>query len=212
MEVQVSMSQTVGAIAAALAKAQAAMKPAVKDSKNPHFRNTYASLASCFDALQPLYENGIAVLQPPALSAQDGVVVSTLLIHASGEWIRGDLYMPASKKDAQGFGSALSYARRYCLTSTVGLATDDDDAERAVKPDVAQAKPAAAPAGVDPWGLFVDRYSKRFADAENAGALNEAWSDLNAEMKKTPPPPQVVENLKIRKDHRKAELNGGPKS
>jgi hypothetical protein len=135
-DVVISMSQTVGKIGAALARAQLEMRPALKDSVNPAFKqggqtSKYASLASCVEALRPLHANEIAVIQPPAIHGPDGVCVSTLLIHSSGEWIRGDLYMPAAKRDPQGFGSALTYARRYCLSSTVGLATDDDDGEAA---------------------------------------------------------------------------------
>jgi hypothetical protein len=133
-DVRISMSPTVGKIAEAMAKAQLAMRPAFKDATNPHFKNKYASLVSCLEAVRPLQENGIALFQPPASHGTDGVCVATLLIHSSGEWIRGELYMPAAKKDPQGFGSALSYARRYCLVATVGLGTDDDDAESAVRP------------------------------------------------------------------------------
>jgi hypothetical protein len=145
--VQISMSPTVGKIAEAMAKAQLTMRPAVKDATNPHFKNRYASLVSCLEAVRPLNENGIAVFQPPASRGPDGVCVATLLVHSSGEWIRGELYMPAAKKDPQGFGSALSYARRYCLVSTVGIAADDDDdAETAVRvPEKAPAPKASEP-------------------------------------------------------------------
>lgn len=149
---RMSMSPSIGKIAEALAKAQLAMRPAVRDATNPAFKrdgtvSRYATLASCIEALRPLHENGIAVVQPPASHGPDGVCVSTLLLHSSGEWIRGELYMPAQKKDAQGFGSALSYARRYCLTATVGLGTDDDDGESAVRQLPAKSGAPAAPKG-----------------------------------------------------------------
>ncbi len=145
-------SPTIGKLAEAMAKAQEEMSPAEKDAVNPHFKNRYASLASSFAALKPMHKNGIAVFQPPVPHGQDGVCVQTLLVHASGEWLAGELYMPASKKDPQGFGSALSYARRYCLQATTGQATDeatDDDGERATtakqetKPEPAKSAPAA---------------------------------------------------------------------
>lgn len=126
------MSPTVGKIAQAIAKAQKELVPVSKDASNPFFNSKYATLASCLQAVKPLYDYGIAVLQPPVSHGPDGVCVSTLLIHESGEWVRGVLYMPAAKRDPQGFGSALSYARRYCLSATIGLATEDDDGERAV--------------------------------------------------------------------------------
>ncbi len=153
-DVKITMSATVGALAAALAKAQLAMRPALKDAENPAYKSggrvsRYASLASCIDAMRPLHENGIAVIQPPALHGSDGVCVATLLIHSSGEWIRGELYMPASKKDAQGFGSALSYARRYCLCSTTGLGTDDDDGEQAVRPSPARKVESSEPSALE---------------------------------------------------------------
>lgn len=144
LDVQVSMSPSIGKIAEAIAKAQLTMRPAIKDGVNPHFKNNYATLASCIEALRPLHENGIAVIQPPVSHGPDGVCVATLLLHSSGEWIRGELYMPAQKKDPQGFGSALSYARRYCLTATVGLGTDDDDGESSRR-DVVKVSSGAVP-------------------------------------------------------------------
>lgn len=175
MTFQLRTSQTIGAIAAAMAKAQAVMAPAAKDSTNPHFKNRYASLASCFEAIKPMHENGIAVFQPPALHGVDGVCVQTLLVHSSGEWIVGELYMPAAKKDPQGFGSALTYARRYCLQSTTGLPTDDDDANEASKParptnGAAESKPAAVPA----QSIDVDALVKALAEATDAKTMAAA--------------------------------------
>jgi hypothetical protein len=153
-DVRISMSPAVGKIAEAMAKAQLAMRPAFKDATNPHFKNKYASLVSCLEAVRPLHENGIALFQPPESHGPDGVCVATLLVHSSGEWIRGELYMPAAKKDPQGFGSALSYARRYCLVATVGLGTDDDDAESAVRPIPAPAKSEPSSAENEIAALF----------------------------------------------------------
>ncbi len=166
-QVVVTMSPTVGKIAEALAKAQAEMKPAAKDATNPHFKSQYATLASCFDAVKPLYANGIAVLQPPVPHGADGVCVATLLIHSSGEWIRGELYMPAAKRDPQGFGSALSYARRYCLTSTVGLATDDDDGAEA-----SRTKSAPGPTKAASSDALFRNFCERVDHAEAVGAVN----------------------------------------
>lgn len=172
IEVTLTTSQTIGAIAAAMAKAQLEMEPAVKDSTNPHFKSNYASLASCLAACKPLHKQGIAVFQPPQPAGPDGVRVVTLLVHSSGEWIRGELYMPAAKRDPQGFGSALSYARRYCLSSTANLAADDDDGQEAQrsKPGPARSAPPAPPAPVDPrlFASFCDRVDA----AETVAALN----------------------------------------
>ena len=63
-----------------------------------------------------------------------GVMVETVLLHESGESIRcGRLHVPAVKQDAQGYGSALSYARRYSLLAACGIAPEDDDGNAAVK-------------------------------------------------------------------------------
>lgn len=140
-----SSSATIGELATALAKAQGAMSHAAKDSDNPHFGSRYADLAAIIDAARPaMAENGLSIVQRP-LECADGIRLQTLLLHASGEWLAdGVLFVPVSKRDAQGFGSALTYARRYALAALVGIAPDDDDGNAAVgRPAPAQA--AAAP-------------------------------------------------------------------
>lgn len=209
-EVTITMSVTVGALGAALAKAQLAMRPAVKDSTNPHFKNRYASLASCVEALRPLHEQGIGVIQPPALAGPDGVCVSTLLVHSSGEWIRGDLYMPATKKDAQGFGSALTYARRYCLVSTVGLATDDDDGEATHHADERAPLQSQLEASVA-WGAWEAGAANTLRGATTMGELQEAWAAVYETG--TTSPNGTMRRLAGIKDARKAALTpAAPKS
>jgi hypothetical protein len=118
-------------IAAALVKAQADIKGAVKDSTNPHFRSKYADLGSIIDAVKaPLLRQGIAFLQG-VHDAVDGVAVETMLIHSSGEWISSTLRIPAVKQDAQGYGSATTYGRRYGLQSMCGVPAEDDDGHAA---------------------------------------------------------------------------------
>jgi hypothetical protein len=124
-------SENIGEIAAALAKAQGTMGHAAKDKTNPHFKNSYADLANVLDVCRdPLATNGIAVTQLPAMQ-RDVVVLTTMLIHSSGQWIRSTLTMPVSKRDAQGVGSAITYARRYALSAMVGITQDDDDGNKA---------------------------------------------------------------------------------
>lgn len=118
-------------LAAALCKAQADMEGAKKDAKNPHFNSKYADLASVWDAIRvPLTKNGLSIVQLPR-SMQGGVEVETILLHTSGESLSSVLAVPASKSDAQGFGSALTYARRYSLMAMVGVAPEDDDGNAA---------------------------------------------------------------------------------
>jgi hypothetical protein len=127
----VNQSQTIGALAAALAKAQASITGAVKDSANPFFKSKYADLESVWSACRkPLTDNGLSVIQTTQ-PTKHGTMLVTTLAHSSGEWIRG--YMPILTKDAtaQSQGSGISYARRYALASLVGVYQTDDDAEAA---------------------------------------------------------------------------------
>lgn len=131
-------------IATALVKAQRAFAPALKTSTNPHFRSRYADLAACVEAvIDALNANGIALVQRTH-DSDNGVAVETLLVHESGETISGGiLHVPAAKHDPQGYGSALTYARRYSLMASCGIAPEpalDDDANMAQR-----TRPAAIP-------------------------------------------------------------------
>jgi hypothetical protein len=126
-------SEKITTIAPALCKAQAAIKAATKDATNPHFRSKYADLTSVIDACKAaLNAAGITFLQP-VRAGESGVVVETVLLHTSGEWISDELELPVSKNDAQGVGSAITYGRRYGLQSMVGIPAEDDDGNAAVK-------------------------------------------------------------------------------
>jgi hypothetical protein len=124
-------SDTIEKIAPALHKAQGQIKAALKDSTNPHFRSKYADLGSVIEAVKPaLQANGITFLQG-IHDAVDGVAVETLLLHTSGEWISSTMRVPAVKQDAQGYGSAITYGRRYGLQSMCGVPAEDDDGNAA---------------------------------------------------------------------------------
>ncbi len=122
-------------IATALVKAQKAFGPALKSSTNPHFKSRYADLAACVEAvIDALNENGIALLQHSHECA-DGIIIETIFLHESGEMISGGkLHVPATKQDAQGYGSAMTYARRYSLQAACGIAPEDDDGNQASRP------------------------------------------------------------------------------
>ena len=132
-------------IATALVKAQKAFGPALKTSTNPHFKSKYADLAACIEAvIDALNENGIALVQQ-SHHCEDGVIIETLFIHESGETISGGkFHVVASKQDPQGYGSAMTYARRYALQAACGIAPEDDDANRAVAAPRAAEKPSRA--------------------------------------------------------------------
>lgn len=121
-------------VASAFVKAQKEFGPALKSSTNPHFKSRYADLSSCIEAvIDALNANGIALMQRVSPS-ENGVIVETVFVHESGEMINcGQLHVPAVKQDAQGYGSALTYARRYSLMAACGIAPEDDDGNAASK-------------------------------------------------------------------------------
>ena len=145
-----TQSEQIAALAAALAKAQGQMTHASKDAANPHFKSRYADLAAVWGAIRgPLSGNGLAVVQ--TVTQGDGTVgVRSILMHASGEWIASDLHMPVPQKTPQGYGSALTYARRYALAALVGIAQDDDDAEAASRAPASAAIKLRASYGTAP--------------------------------------------------------------
>ena len=140
-------------LASALVKAQAEIAGASKNSTNPHFRSKYADLGSVMDAVKPaLSKHGLAFVQEITERA-DGVFVETVIIHESGEFYRcGKLPMPAPKQDPHGYGSAISYAKRYSLMAAFGVPAEDDDGNAAVKKQEAKAADPARDVSPAPQG------------------------------------------------------------
>ncbi len=118
---------------AALAKAQGEMRAAKKTKKNPHFGSMYADLDDVVDAVRDtLSKYGIAYTQWPLTSETNKLKIMTRLA-CEGQWMRSTFELPLSKQDAQGYGSALTYAKRYGLSAAVGVSSDEcDDANAAV--------------------------------------------------------------------------------
>lgn len=114
-------------LATALAKAQSQIKAAMKDSINPHFKSKYADLSAIWDACrEPLTKNGLSVVQATDFDAGE-VWLKTILLHSSGEQLEGRYPLRPIKQDPQGFGSAITYARRYSLAAMIGVVADEDD-------------------------------------------------------------------------------------
>ncbi len=121
-------SETIAELAKALAKAQAAIQPAPKDTSNPFFKSKYADLPAVWRACrEPLAANGLSVVQMPADSTEGRIALTTMLLHSSGEYITSTVSTKIAKDDPQGVGSALTYLRRYALAAMVGIVADDDD-------------------------------------------------------------------------------------
>lgn len=188
-------SETTGAIAAALAKAQSAMAGATKDAKNPHFNSKYADLASIRDACQkPLAENEIAVVQSASADANLVRMVTTLL-HSSGEWLRSDmLQVQARDANPQAVGSCLTYLRRYQLAAMVGVAPEDDDAE------AAEARPAPKVTSMGPHPPDTNRmhtktsYEVQTSEWDDDGP--DRVVDMAIDMPDVPPGFALIDNYK----------------
>ena len=128
-------SENINEISMALAKAQGLIQPASKDSENPFFKSKYADISAFREIIRkPMSDNGLAILQD--VGVLDFIVtIITRIIHSSGQWIEfGPLSIPCGKRDAQGIGGAITYARRYALQTALCLVSDDidDDANYAV--------------------------------------------------------------------------------
>lgn len=121
-------------LAFAMSEAFGAIQAATKDAKNPHFKSKYADLTSVIEAIKPALVAHQLFFTQRTEPAERGVQVETVLHHANGEEMSlGKLFVPANKQDAQGFGSALTYARRYALVTAFGVPVEDDDGEAARK-------------------------------------------------------------------------------
>ena len=125
-EIRSDQSASIGKLAAALAKAQGSLDHAVRDCKNDYLKSSYASLASCWDACRPvLAENELAVVQAGVgLDAGSGVIVTTTLIHSSGEWMRSRLWANLEKTAAVDVVAAVTYLRRAGLSAIVGISVE----------------------------------------------------------------------------------------
>jgi hypothetical protein len=172
-------------ISAAMALAFAKIESATKGKVNPAFRSKYADLAAVVDAIKPaLAEHGLWFRQITH-PADAGVCVETIIHHSSGESMAcGPLFVPASKQDAQGFGSAMTYARRYSLMAAFGVPAEDDDANAAVA-----SKPANKPAervGEQEAKMILDSLREaavdglealqtRFKSIPNSAAKTSVW-------------------------------------
>lgn len=176
------MGDTKTGIYGALAKAQIAMGPALKDSTNPAFKSKYADLASVMAACLPaLNANGIAVIQPTFDDETGARFVKTILAHESGETLECRVPLIISKNDMQGYGSAVTYARRYGLMSMAGIAPEDDDGNAAVvaKPTKSQ-DDAGAKAKHD---RAVDQAISYIGEADSLDTLKQSWLNLPTAMK-----------------------------
>jgi len=182
----------------ALLALQAQLDPIKKASENDHLKSTYADLVAVWNAIRsPLQALGLLVLQEPHPHPRGAMVTTTLVHVESGEWRRSTLFIPARKADAQAFGSALTYCRRYSLMTVLGLNTTDDDGHAAsLEPPPAArlpgppekhaatvAKDEAAQKGWEAWG---QRQALQLQGCNDEGQLIAAWTGMQPELKGAP--------------------------
>lgn len=184
-------SESLEKIAPALILAQNNIKFAVENSTNPHLKNRYADLSSVIDAIKPALNHvQIAFMQMPEESEAGMIRLTTRLVHSSGEWIETTASCPMPKNDPQGFGSALTYLRRYSLSAICGLYADDDDGEAASQPKQA---------------IDVDYYVKTIRESKTLDELRIAYT---AAIKMINGNPAATKALEKVKDEMKGKLNG----
>jgi len=130
-------SQDIAELAKAMLKVQAALQPAMKDAENPFTKSYYATFNSVMEACRDaLVSNGIWMCQYPVQVESGHMGLVTKLIHAeSGQWQASLAVVPLPKADPQGYGSCITYAKRYALTAMLGMVTEDDDGEGAKMPE-----------------------------------------------------------------------------
>jgi hypothetical protein len=193
----------------AMAQAFAEIEAATKSASNPHFKSKYADLGAVIEAVKPaLIKHGLFFTQR-SHPAESGVSVETVLHHEGGEELSlGTLYVPANKQDAQGFGSALTYARRYGLMTAFGVPAEDDDGNAAAATAPRAAAAPKGPVSDGQWatlvqlsqaaGVSAERLCK-FFEVNNlkelpAARYDEAVEKLNVtiqeKVKKSQPKPE----------------------
>jgi hypothetical protein len=194
-------SENIDKLAPALLKAQQAIRFAAKDSQNSHLKNKYADLESVIDAIKaPLNDNGIIFVQSPSPSDDGKLHLTTRLMHESGQWMEDTAVAPLPKQDPQGFGSALTYLRRYSLSAVTGLYQADDDGNAGsgvgAKPE-AKAAPKAKPVDASELSDCITALKECEEIEQLQGIFAGAWKRVTKDQQ-----PQ----LKAVYDARKAEL------
>lgn len=194
-------SESIVNLSKALLKFQNEVNKISKDSDNPFFKSKYASLSNILSEIdETLSMCGLVLIQPPTKSEQlNAVCLSTLLIHAeSGEFIESTFSMIPAKSDPQGFGSCITYMRRYAITAMLKLNVDEDD-------DGNHASAVKSKAS-DLNNRFAAKKSEVFHDtlirlgtASSRGELDECVKIINSQIKSD------LEKKELRKEYAAAK-------
>lgn len=170
-------SEEITKIAPALVSAMGSIGGAKKDGKNPHFRSSYATLGSVIEACQAvLTANELCFIQDQGgITEHNTVVMTTRLMHSSGEWI--DTVCEAKPKSftPQDIGSAITYLRRYGLMTALGIPAEDDDGNGASRGTQETAK-SGKPKNEETRKVFKDLQADIYAAGQDLDALT-IWSE-----------------------------------
>jgi hypothetical protein len=165
-------------LAKALAKAQAEFTTVPQSGFNPHFKNKFSTFQDHVDAARPiLAKHGLAVSQMPNMMAEsDRFVLTTILMHESGESIVSNQPIFSMKQDAQSMGSAITYAKRYAYGAILGMASGDfeDDGNAATAP----AKPTPAKVKATKNQTIADRVNA----TQHVGELMSLYEEVKGQL------------------------------
>lgn len=174
-------SDSIASLAAALSAAQGGFHSAKKSSENPFFKSKYADLNSVIEASREQMEkNGLSVVQVPSF-ADGRVCLETMLMHKSGEWMSGTISTKPQKEDVQSIGSAISYLRRYSLSSFLGIGAEDDDGCAAIGKNDPQSN-IYDPASTDVYSGSEAQKKALFARCTKDGICVEKMKDIHGFM------------------------------
>ena len=172
-------SEQVDQLAGALVAIQAEVPAIPKDANNPFFKSKYADLPAVVECASPIVtRHGVAVTQWPDFDGQHDLL-TTMVVHTSGQWQSSTMRLHLPKQDPQGQGSALTYARRYAYMAALGLVADEDDdgnsASKVRRPAAKAQQPPQqprpqenrpAPAGERHGPLTVEEIERKRAEAQ----------------------------------------------
>jgi hypothetical protein len=158
-----------------LIKAYSEITSAEFDKVNPHFKSKYASLESVIKAVKPsLLKHGILYRQVSKYT-ENGICIETIF-HGHGEELgTGEIFLPVDKRTSQGFGSALTYARRYSLSLACGIGSEeDDDGNQAEKEVGKKPVPKKTPVKKEPK-------KEEPGEEDKVADFDEAWANAFVE-------------------------------
>lgn len=174
----------------AFGAARRAMGNAKKNATNPHLKNNYANIEAFLNAIRPALEtNDLYIVQDQVTGEAGGdMIIETTIIHeTTGQWLSGMVQIPIQKRDAQGTGSAMTYARRYAIAAMFGIAQADDDGNATRKSAANWKKEFEAIEDLDTLKqAFGEAYKYLSNDSASQSAVTEAYNVRKAALTVSP--------------------------